>query len=193
MTTNARDNRLRPWLRFKFAQLATLLGRDDEAITILAEVAAESPGHVGAWRHLGFLHAKHGRDAAAAEALQRALVLDPVDDGTRFNLGFILHRLKRVDDAIAEYERVVQTSPKNDRAWYGLGVCLCEKGEWERAVAPLKEAATQQYFNPHAGYQLCLAFHRLGRGDELRTEYERVKSFEPKFAAQIRHDTGIAD
>lgn len=193
MTTTARDNRLRPWLRFKLAQLATLLGRDDDAITILAEIAAQAPRHVEAWRHLGFLHAKHGRDAAAADALAHAIALDPANDSTRFNLGFVLHQLKRHDDAIAEYERVLQTSPKNDRAWYGLGLCLCEKGDWERAVGPLKEAATQQYFNPHAGYQLCLAYGRLGRTEDLRAEYERVKSFEPKFAEQIRRDTGIAD
>jgi tetratricopeptide (TPR) repeat protein len=193
MTQPDKDSSLRIWLRFRLAQLVTLLGRDGEAIDLLESVAAESPAYAPAWRHLGFLHAKRGRDEKAVEALSQALAVAPDDDATRFNLGFLLHRLRRIDEAIGQYEQVVRTSPRNDRAWYGLGLCLCEKGLWEAAVAPLKEAATLQYFNPHAGHQLCRAYHQLGRTDALRAEYERIKSFEPKFAAQIRSETGIAD
>ena len=191
MTTPARDDRLQPWLRFKLAQGLTLLGKDASAVDVLASLAAETPGYVQAWRHLGFLHAKHGRDAAAAEALARAVAIVPGDAATRFNLGFVLHRLGRTDEAIAEYRRVIEATPNNDRAWYGLGVCLCEQGKWAEAVEPLREAAKQQYFNPHAGMQLALAYHRLGRRDDLKAEYERVKSFEPKFAEQIRRETGL--
>ena len=30
-------------------------------------------------------------------------------------------------------------------------------------------------FNPYAGYQLAGVWHRLGRRDELRAEYERIR------------------
>ena len=111
---------------------------------------------------------------------------------TRFNLAFVLHQMGRHDAAITEFQRTVTDTPTNDRAWYGLGLCLADVGRLEQAVDALRQAAKLQYFNPHAGHHLALALHKLGRADEAREEYERVNSFDPKAAEQLRLELGIA-
>lgn len=185
--------RLRPWLHYWTAQSLSVFGLYDRAIDEFREAIACDPSYVAAWRCMGFLYARRDRHDAAIDAFREALRLDPRDDVTRFNLGFIYHhQFKRYAEAIAEFERVVQTSPNNDRAWYGLGLCRQQLGEMDKAVAALKEAARLQYFNPHAGYHLALLYHKLGEHEKALAEYERIKSFEPKFAEQIRRETGIA-
>jgi tetratricopeptide (TPR) repeat protein len=183
--------RLQSWLRYQLAQWLSVVKLHRRAAELLEQTVQVDPQYGAAWRYLGFLHAQQGRDDAAIRAFGEALRIDSGDHVTRFNLGFLLHQHRRWRDAIEEFEKVVQASPTNDRAWYGLGLCREQIGEMDAAVAALKEAARLQYFNPHAGYQLALVYHRLGRRDEARAEYERVKSFDPKFADQIRRETGI--
>lgn len=53
---------------------------------------------------------------------------------------------------------------------------------------PLEETVKIQYFNPHAGYHLALAWFKLGERDKCQAEFERVKSFDPKMAAQMAQE-----
>jgi len=186
------NDRLRVWLHYYIAQLLSVLRLYERAIDEFKAALESDRNFAAAWRCMGFLHAQRGREAAAAQAFQEALRLRPDDDVTRFNLGFIHHQQKRYAEAIAEFERVLKTAPTNDRAWYGMGLCREQLGEMDKAVEALKEAARLQYFNPHAGYHLALAYHKLGEHEKAQAEYERVKSFDPKFAEQIRRETGIA-
>jgi tetratricopeptide (TPR) repeat protein len=180
------------WLRFKQVQALMFLGLTARAISTLAALLRGSPRYAPGWRYLAFLYAQSGADDRAFDAFRRALDLDASDDATRFNLGFLLHRHRRFEEAIVEFERLLQTSPGNDRAWYGLGLCRYERGEFEPSVTALREAARLQYFNPHAGRHLALALHKLGRHEEVATEYERIRSFDPKAAEVIRRETGVA-
>lgn len=150
------------------------------------------PGDIKAWRNMGFLHAVLKQPDAAISAFRKTLSLDDQDTNTRFNLGYVLHEEKRYEEAIREFESVIQAAPKHDRSWYGMGLCRMETGGMEEAIVALKEAAKLQYFNPHAAYHLALAYHRLGRHDELRAEYHRVNSFDPKCGERIRQETGLS-
>ena len=78
-----------------------------------------------------------------------------------------------------------------DRAWYGLGVIYLRRGELRAAIEHLQEAAKQQYFNPHAGHELAVAYHRAGEQDKAVAEQKRVDGFDPKMGAQIAHDIGL--
>jgi len=181
-----------PWLHYTAAQVLSAFRLNHRAIDQFKAAIARDAGYADAWRSLGFLHGQLGDTKASVQCMQEALRIDPRDDVTRFNLGFVYHGAHRCRDAIAEFEQVVRTSPNNDRAWYGLGLCCEELGEREMAVAALQQAAKLQYFNPHAGYHLALLYHKLGEHEKAFAEYERVKSYDPKFADQIRRETGIA-
>ena len=180
------------WIHFGLAQLMSFFSRFDASIEEYRQSIHCDSDNPRSWRCMGFLQAKTERHSAAIESFREALRMNPLDSNTRFNLGFLLHHLHRYDEAIAEFEQVVVANPNNDRAWFGMGLCREQRGDLEKAVDALKEAARIQYFNPHAGYHLTLVYHKLGRQKEALAEYQRVKSFEPKFAEQIRAETGIA-
>jgi tetratricopeptide (TPR) repeat protein len=184
------SNRTRALLHYHLSQWLSRFNMDGKAVEQLRLAVAADPECARAWRSLGFLLASRGEQAAGIVALLRALQLNPGDAVTRFNLGFILHSQMRLPEAIEQFEQVVAAAPKNDRAWYGLGLCLQESGDFAKSVVPLEHAARLQYFNPHAGYHLALAWHKLGERKKVDAEYLRVKSFDPKMAAQMNRDFG---
>jgi tetratricopeptide (TPR) repeat protein len=177
-------NSAKALIHYYFSQVLTRIHRDDRAIVELERAVAIDGACVRAWRSLGFMLANRNFGTRALEAMQRALALED-DPVTRFNLGYLYHQLGRRAEAIAEFERVVKASPRNDRAWYGLGVCHQELGSFDKSTAPLQEAAKLQYFNPHAGYHLALAWYKLGNEANCRKEFDRVRSFDPKMAERM--------
>lgn len=185
------NSTLRPWLRFRLAQLLTFFGGNRRAIAQLRLGLAEDPRQQKMWRYLAFVLCTQKENDAALEAFAHALRLDPADAATRFNLGFLLHQLGRLDEAAAHFDEVTRRAPTIDRAWYGLGLILLKQNDFRRAAEKLQEAARLQYFNPHAGYHLAFAWHKLGEHDKARAEYERVKSFDPKAAEQMKRDFGV--
>ncbi len=178
---------LRARLHYWYSQLLTRIHLDARAVAQLRLAITADPRFAKAWRSLGFMLGNRGRDAEAIEVLERALIIED-DAVTRFNLGFLYHGQKRMPEAIGQFRRVVTAMPVNDRAWYGLGICLQEMDDFAGSVEPLQEAARLQYFNPHAGYQLGLAWHKLGEQEKCAAEFERVKSFDPRMAAQMQRD-----
>jgi Flp pilus assembly protein TadD len=90
-------------------------------------------------------------------------------------------------------QRAIDLDPKLDRAWYGLGLSLAHDARYEEAALKFREAARLQPLNPYAGYHLAAALFKLGRRDEMRAEYERVKGFDPKVSALMRREFGISD
>jgi Flp pilus assembly protein TadD len=184
------NNSAHALLLYYYSQLLTRIHLDRQAVTQLRRAVAIDRHCVRAWRSLGFMLASQGRTEEAATALGTALEIGGDDPVTRFNLGFIFHGQGRIAEAIAEFEQVVAAAPKNDRAWYGLGICHQDSGDFAKSVAPLQEAVKIQYFNPHAGYHLALAWFKLGERDKCQAEFERVKSFDPKMAAQMAQEFG---
>ena len=176
-------------LHYWFSQLLTRIHLDQRAITQLRLAVAADGHYAKAWRSLGFMLGNRGSHDEATSILEHALTLEE-DAVTRFNLGYLYHGQKRTSEAIGQFRRVVTLMPVNDRAWYGLGTCLQEAGDFAASVSPLEEATKLQYFNPHAGYHLALAWHKLGEHDKCSAEFERVKSFDPNMAQKMTLDFG---
>lgn len=183
---------LKATLHFWNAQILAFFKLYEAAIAQYRMVTGLHPNDPRAWKCIAFLHAEQGEHAKALPAFHEALRLNERDAATRFNLAYTLHQQKRYADAIAEFEKVVIAAPRQDRAWYGLALCKSELGDVAGSAEALKEASQLQYFNAEAGYRLAVAYHRLGRHEEARTEYQRVKSFDPKAADRIRKETGLA-
>jgi tetratricopeptide (TPR) repeat protein len=183
------NNTMLARLHYWFSQLLTRIHLDQAAVAQLRRAIAADPHYAKAWRSLGFMLGNRGGNAEAVNILEHALTIE--DDAiTRFNLGYLYHGQQRTADAIAQFRRVVIMMPLNDRAWYGLGTCLQDAGDFAASVAPLEEAAKLQYFNPHAGYHLALAWHKLEKHAKFLAEVERVKSFDPRMAETMERDFG---
>jgi len=177
-------------LLFRYAQFLTFCGLKGRAHEFIELVLQQNPRHQRAWTFSGFLHADKGRFEAAIRDFERALALKPDDADSAFNLGYALQKLGRHQEAIERFQRVIEQNAFVDRAWYGMGLSLTKLGRYEQAAEKLAEAARLQPMNPYAGYHLAGVWFQLGQRDKLDAEFERVKGFDPKVAAQMARDFG---
>lgn len=177
--------------QFLFAQCCVFFKQHAQALQALEAVLREQPDHLRALRIAGFLYAEKGRLADSVAALERALAVAPDDANTLFNLGFVLQKAGRHEDAIARLSRAVELKPALDRAWYGLGISLIHGGRFREAIERLTEAARLQPLNPYPHYQLAAAWFKLGEPEKVRSEYRKLKAFDPKIAAHVRADFGV--
>jgi tetratricopeptide (TPR) repeat protein len=181
---------LRSFLLFRYAQFLAVFGLRARALEFLELLLQGEPDHHRALTVSAFLHAQYGRYEAAIRKFGRAVELKPGDADSLFNLGFSLQQVGRHEEAISQFEHATKANPNLDRAWYGMGISLDKLGRYEEAAEKFKEAARIQPFNPYAGYHLASAWFKLGRRDMVEAEYQRIKGFDPKVAAQMERDFG---
>lgn len=181
---------LRSWLLFRYAQFLTIFGLRARAHEFIELALQQNPRHHRAWTFSGFLNAEKGRFDAAIADFERAVALKSDDADSLFNLAFALQRQGKHPEAIERFRQATQANAFLDRAWYGMGISMVKLGRYEDAAAMFAEAARLQPMNPYAAYQLAGAWFQLGQREKMQAEYERVKGFDPKIAAQMERDFG---
>lgn len=181
---------LKAFLLFRYAQFLTIFGLRARAHEFIELTLQQNPRHQRAWTFSAFLNAEKGRMDAAIRDFEQAVALKPDDAESLFNLGFALQRTGRHPEALERFQRATETNRFLDRAWYGMGISLVKLGRYEEAAPKFAEAARLQPMNPYAAYQLASCWFHLGQRDKLEAEYERVKGFDPKIAAQMQRDFG---
>lgn len=177
-------------LLFRYAQFLTFCGMKARAHEFVELALQQNPNHQRAWTFSGFLHAEKGRFDAAIRDFEQALALKPGDADSAFNLGYALQKVGRHPEAMERFQRVVELNAFMDRAWYGMGLSLAKLGRHEEAAEKLAEAARLQPMNPYAGYHLAAAWFQLGQRTKVNAEFERIRGFDPKVAAQMARDFG---
>ena len=95
-------------------------------------------------------------------------------------------------EAEAAFRRALALDPKLDRAWYGLGLALIRQGRLDEAVAALKRNTELQPMSPYGWYQLARVHMDRQQPEEARKIIRHLKGFEPKVAAQLERETGLA-
>lgn len=112
--------------------------------------------------------------------------------GDWFNLAFLLEAGDRVEEAEAAFRRAVALDAKLDRAWYGLGLALIRQRRYGEAVEALKRNTELQPMSPYGWYQLARVHMDRHEPDEARRIIRHLRGFEPKIAAQLERETGLA-
>ena len=181
---------LRSFLLYRYAQFLTIFGLRARALEFLELLLQGDPTNQKAMTFSAFLRAQKGNFEGAIRDFTRALELNPADADNLFNLGFALQRVGRHEEALARLQSAVGVNRNLDRAWYGMGLSLDKLGRYDQAAEKFAEAARLQPMNPHAGYHLAAMWFKLGRKDKVNEEYERIKGFDPKVAAQMERDFG---
>ena len=74
----------------------------------------------------------------------------------------------------------------------GLGRALRDLGRHEEAVAALKRNTELQPMSPYGWYQLARVHMDRQNPDEALKIIRHLKGFEPKVAAQLERETGLA-
>lgn len=170
-----------------------VLGRAAGAEQVFDTMLARFPGDAYALASRAHLRAQRGaRDAAIAD-VQALVAAHPQRSAADwFNLAFLLEEADRLDEAEAAFRRAVELDPKLDRAWYGLGLTLIRRQRFDEAVVALKRNTELQPMSPYGWYQLARVHVDRHDPDEARRIIRHLKGFEPKVAAQLERETGLA-
>jgi len=175
------------WLK-QCAYVAVLFNSRDAALGCYRRLVALDPNDAAARSTLGNLLMERGDAEGAAGAFEELVARAPSDAEGWFNLGYIHEHGERLADAERCFRRAVELWPKLDRAWYGLGLVLIRMGRLREATAALAKNIEIQPFSPYGYYQLAMTHHHLGEAAEARRIYDKLKTFEPRFAATLNRD-----
>ncbi|UCF80661.1 MAG: tetratricopeptide repeat protein [Acidobacteriota bacterium] len=108
-----------------------------------------------------------GEEEEAEAELRSGLDRYPTSTLLHFALGALYHEgLGRLDDARARYEKVLELDPRSRDAKVNLANVLREMGEYERALALIKEVHVEFGPTAQAFYNIALIYLNMGKGDE---------------------------
>lgn len=132
------------------------------------------------------------RDAAITDAQALVAAHPRRSAADWFNLAYLLEDAKRYGDAEPAFRQALDLDPKLDRAWYGLGLTLIHLNRFDEAIAALKRNTELQPMSPYGWYQMARVHMDRHEPDEARRIIRHLQGFEPKVAAQLTRETGLA-
>ncbi|MGA0608960.1 tetratricopeptide repeat protein [Caldimonas sp. KR1-144] len=170
-----------------------LLGRREAAEAVFGQMLERWPDDPYALASRAHVRAQLGRrDDAIADA-QALVDRHPMRSAADwFNLAFLLEEADRVEEAEAAFRRAVALDDKLDRAWYGLGLALIRQQRFDEAVMALKRNTELQPMSPYGWYQLARVHVDRKDPEAARKVIRHLQGFEPKVAAQLQRETGLA-
>lgn len=181
-------------LLFKLQAMALLVfGRHRAAEAVFDRMLLRWPGDAYALASRSHQHAQAGRrDAAIADAQALVAAHPSRSAADWFNLAFLLEAGDRLQEAESAFRRALELDPKLDRGWYGLGLVLIRLGRLDDAVPVLRRNTELQPMSPYGWYQLARVHMNSHRPEEAVKIIRHLKGFEPKVAAQLERETGLA-
>ena len=120
------------------------------------------------------LYQKQGNAIEAKELLELALDKDPDHERARYTLGLVHQREGELDSAATVFASLLERIPSAE-AHRQLGLTYLQRGELERALSQLQEAARWSPHDPQVLVGLGQAMARQGRVDSARSLLERAE------------------
>lgn len=178
----------------KLKVLANLaLGRKQEAEKVLDAMLQRWTNDAYALSSRAHLrHQRQALEAALEDACHLVQVHPDRSAADWFNLAFLLEADEQLESALTAFQRAVSLDPKLDRAWYGLGLLLIRLQRLDEAVQALKRNTELQPMSPYGWYQLARVHMDRQQPEEARRILVHLQGFEPKVAAQLARETGLA-
>jgi tetratricopeptide (TPR) repeat protein len=170
------------------ANAALVLGQRERALELFQRMVELDPADGESQLSIGNLQVQLGDVPAGIETFRRLTAASPgLADGW-FNLAFLLEGREQLGEAEAAFRRALAVNDKHDRAWYGLALVLIRNGRLAEAIDALRHNIKLQPFSPYGYYQLGMTQHHLGLADAARETVDKLKSFEPRYAATLKRD-----
>jgi len=155
------------------------LGRGER---LCRQVLEMRPRHFHALSMLGFIAARTGRLAEAAEWLGRAVAAKPADVVAQSNRGFVLQELGRVDEALACYEAALRVDPNAARTLSNRGHVLRLLKRFDEALDSCDRAIALDANFAQAHNNRGTVFQELSRFGEALESYRRAVELDANFA-----------
>ena len=181
------------WLRKSQAMALLLIGRNAAAEALFDDMLRRWPQDAYLLASRAHLRGQRGATEGAIADAQALVAAHPRRSAADwFNLAFLLEGASRLEEAEAAFRQAVALDPKLDRGWYGLGLTLIRMHRFDEAVAALKRNTELQPMSPYGWYQLARVHMDRQEPEEAKRIIRHLKGFEPKVAAQLERETGLA-
>jgi tetratricopeptide (TPR) repeat protein len=179
------------WCKWRAIALLAF-GRDRAAMDLFNQMLRQWPDDAYALSSRANRLAQQGDIAGALLDSSRLVAVRPDEAAVWFNHGFLLESAERWDEALAAFRRATELSPKLDRAWYGMGLVLIRLKRYDEAVTALKRNTELQPMSPYGWYQLARVHVDRQEPEAAVKIIRHLQGFEPKVAAQLVRETGLA-
>lgn len=169
------------------AAIAAEGGDQERAATLWSAWLERMPESAEGWYRLGLYAVREGRDAEAADHLERARRLDPTLPDIQGHLGRCLLKLDRVDEAAVVLEPAIGDDRGGAVRLFHLGHARLRQGRNAEAREAFQGAIDRAPSYTGAWYGLATALSRLGSTDDAeraRGEFRRLKSRDAEAAAR---------
>ncbi len=172
---------------------AQLLGLKDRAEALWTELLQRWPHDAHALASRAHLRAAASRRAEAIADAQALVAHHPTRSAADwFNLAFLLEQDRQLEAAEQAFRQAIAMDDKLDRAWYGLGLVLVRLDRADEAVVALRRNTELQPMSPYGWYQLATVHAQRQQPEQALKIIRHLKGFEPKVAAQLERETGLA-
>jgi tetratricopeptide (TPR) repeat protein len=180
------------WLKLQAMGLL-VLGRERAAEAVFDRLLLRWPDDAYGLASRSHLRAQAGRIVPAVEDAQRLVAMHPERSAADwFNLAFLRDRADDPAGAEPAFRRALALDPKLDRAWYGLALSLIRLGRLDDAADALRRNTELQPMSPYGWYQLARVHVDRREPEKARRIIAHLRGFEPKVAAQLARETGLA-
>jgi tetratricopeptide (TPR) repeat protein len=143
-----------------------------------------------AWRSFGQALEAKGQLTEAIAAYERALQLKPDDNAARNELSNLLVLTRQPERGIQEANRILADDPQNFSAHMNLGYAYLKTGEYAKAEAAYRAAASNDSTSAPAHYDLAIALKMQDRLETARQEFEKAVNLDPTMA-EAQYSIGI--
>ncbi len=141
------------------------------------------PGSSTAWTEWAKRRSEAGDDAAAAEALERAIRLDPRAQLPRLRRALLALEHGQPNAAAAELESLIARNPGYLPAWRNLVVARARAGDGQGARETLAQALTRFPGDPLLWTQSAVLLREVGQREEALVAIRRALALAPNDAA----------
>ncbi len=123
-----------------FAEVAARLGRNEDALNLLARCLELAPSfHAARQNYAQVLHRSNQPEQALIE-VERLLTTEPTHPGYRNLKAVVLCRIGDYEPAIDIYADLLQRYPGNPKVWMSYGHALKTAGHAERAISAYRSS-----------------------------------------------------
>jgi len=170
------------------ALAADALGRREEALGLLADLAKAHPKSGAPWFHRGrILYAEDRRGeqfAQAEKAFAEAVEREPKNALYRAHLGMarMFQGTSRADEARASFDRALADDPRSETAHLGLAYLDEQAKRWDQAAGSYESALASNPENHFARRRRAGALYYAGRKDDAYREFWELASRDAKNA-----------
>lgn len=160
-------------------------GQDEQALLICQQILEKDRNDYGALVSLGGIYRRLGRYEESVSVLERALALDENSVQTYYNLGFTYKQMERYDDALECFSNVIEDDPTDILAYNHLGRIYSLRDDSKNAIASYRRGLQLDANHPILHYNLAYEYEKLGRDDEVQSEYEAALRAKPGWSEAI--------